>query len=771
MEYFEKGKRKRPLRTFEGLDEKLADAALERRPRSLSSAAPDEEQRAHESRSDEPVPNREIPEWSALIKLPPHGSVNGKLFWRAADGSVYVDSDGSHPYRVAHGGKYVSMNPETKLSETLFWNDAEDAFTDDDPTPEIRDATREARATARARGATAAEQADEATQLDRRRAHTRERVERLKVSDEKRSSLLAEIAAADSMSLRRISRRVSRVEQRQTKDLANAAEIEEYMAGQQATLDQKKAAALSGAPKGQPAEQVPDAAKADGGFSKGASDSQRQQEVEDLIQRLAQKNAGGKPTDTPRAESAAERAARLEKFARELLKTSRRADFSIAEIHADNWRGGPDQGKPNMYRHPGMPGYLFTQEQVDWVEKRERGEEKPQDRPRASETFTERKKRRAEKLPSWSLEKQHRGLAPKTFEVLIHDPHDGKYFPMLLRSLSPELAESLERKAAVHEAPSPEEYAFSNYARYEYTRRKGAIESLQSSMNVDTLEFVAQDDPALQGLLGMRGPERTLDILRVQALHLGMNNFEDFERMQADWDRLEGLRRGRKYLSLEKKLHSFLDKRGIDMHEYDELYGVTATRAERTKTIDDVQKQFRGEMGLVGRAFDAITFHQMSRYDARRTVKRASRINKKLRAEPVAAVGEQRKSLQTALRYTLIDNPYVSTQIYQEAIQRTNLMPAGEEGARSIAEVQQTQTRTTADWERTLTQHTQTYKKGGRSWKDLTSNERIDSLAPLKERYNDERRHGGGTFFSGILRAIMDAFFARKERELVGQPA
>lgn len=749
------------------------------------------------------------PLWSTLRRrnVQGDGDLKGRKYWSVGDGSIFIDSGKSEPLHLAPG-QFISLrNKETGVFERYEWDGArfgepeqilkpmttderkkrdkdlyeaysprglEDARNEIGRLLRMRKVPREARAQFE-RGIQAMrtrkdgqdlrallkelplKTIDNSPYAEGSLEHAQEnlsnRLKALRIDADRFVEFGKRIVAAKTpQQIRRLAREIAALERPR-----------EHAAAAIAPQEPDTAAAQEEAIPHVPRE----SATADGGFAQGAADPHRLKELHDMLAQLAKRNADKKPVESPEA-----RAARLDREARELLKEARRGDFAIAEITADNWRGGPEQGAPNMYRHPGMPGYLFTQAQVDWVARREAGSKAaPAKRPRATEILPEKKKRAPAQRQAWSLEKAHRGLQPKTFEALIHDPHHGMYFPMLLRALSPDLAASLERKGAMREAPTAEEYAFAEYARHEYTRRKEDIESLQRAMNIETLEFVAQSDPAIQGLLGMRGAERTLDILRVQVLHLGMNSLEDFERMRDHWFRLEALRHGRQYRSLEKKLTTFLHKRGIDAHEYEETYGATDTKSERKQTIDRVQEQYRADMGIIGRAFDAITFRHMSRYDARRTVKRAAKINKKLGSDPAIAVHGHLSALKTALHHTLIENPYVSTQIYQEAIQRTNLRSAGEEGPRSHAEMQAVQTRSTAEWDRALLAHVGSYKKEGRGWSDLSPSERSESLAPLRERYADERRHSGGSIFAGMLRAILDAFFARKERELITQAA
>lgn len=81
---------------------------------------------------DQSSASYERPEWANLIRNTPHGKVNGKNFWLAADGAVYVDLGGSVPRRVEHGG-VLTFKKRSGVQERLYWDTNEDAFTDARP--------------------------------------------------------------------------------------------------------------------------------------------------------------------------------------------------------------------------------------------------------------------------------------------------------------------------------------------------------------------------------------------------------------------------------------------------------------------------------------------------------------------------------------------------------------------------------------------------------------------------------------------------------------
>lgn len=509
--------------------------------------------------------------------------------------------------------------------------------------------------------------------------------------------------------------------------------------------------------------------------------------------------------EAPRAPEAASRphmdhdieASRLA-FREQLLRT---LDPNGYQMHQNAEYTGREGELERYYTFAGLPRDMrFTQEEIEWVRGGFQGEpplrreapapepepaRAPEDAVRRSpvrrlvhETVVRASERDGD---AWNVRiEAFKGLTPKTVEQLIQDPRDNVGFSRLVESLDPRGID-IKRKTLAGERLTTEETRYLNFARYEFTRRMQQVEYVYSKLNVQDLDLLAQRDPDLEALMGLRGPQRTLEVFKREIYALAMLNRPKFDELVGAYTKLSALREGETYRQWEQGIRRLCADRGVPLEAYEQSYRV-ATPAERAETERTIREEVRGTMGPFRRLIDNldVVTNASSKSIARRKVSLAQGYNTMQRM-PGGDIDQIDRSLDTLtgmLRLTVVDNPHVSFAVQQEAVQGRNVPLSTESGPTTFRGAQEGITPSTQEIERTLSEHVRTYRTnyadrpGGdvRSWDFMSPAERRDSLSGIESQYAQRVFTTGSGWFASALRAMWESLFRRKMDELINKP-
>lgn len=744
------------------------------------------------------------------MRKPASGEVLGKRYWRADDGSVYIDSrtrkyHGNVPHRIGHGGKHVIFD-KGGISKTVYWDSAANAFTENDPTPKIREHQREAKEQAKTR---APSQAEKDTALDRAKEkagktesapyvenntdYSEEEFEAAKANLEKR--LKAAPVNADAF-VDLAQRLVTASTPADVRSLSSAIAQWETRKKEKTSRASKKDVAPEKKPETESGPRI-----------------QNEAEFDDLIKKLASIHM--RPNRSPEPTRAAPRMRLNQEY---LANLARRSDFYIVEHNsaATTGRGEPT---PNLYASRAMPGSLFTQEQVDAVARRERDaapspEPQPTPEPGRDEALDKRRDEYARdregahgnneaghgnppppetpgrvardphgadggegvehERPTWDTKiAAFRGLKPKTLDKLLLDPEDSLFFSMLVESLDADgMGLEIKRKLQAQERLTAEEKRLVNYARYEYARRSKEAQYIQGRLNEQDLQIAANRDQDLEAEIGLRGSERTLAVMKRQVMYQAMQNRESHERLFNTYANLDALRSTKRYRAWEHGVERLCKKTGTEMRDYDHVFKV-GSKAERVASRRHLQEEMRSHMGAFRRAWDRVSGGSFRRSD--RMVRQADALQQWLSAEGSVPqrVSDELHALTSVLRYTLVDNPEIDLMLQQEAVRNQLLAPAAENGPHTYAEAKKAEAPTAEKIRADLTAYTEKYRHAdGRDWDHLNPEERTEALTPHRRAVLAREQtagHGQGWFARAML-GFGRWLFDSHERTLINKP-
>jgi hypothetical protein len=800
---------------------------------------------AMQRRMSEEVQQSEVPaspddapaEWKSLIENNPEGdgTIREQKYWRAGDGAVYIEKRRGTPMRVAHGG-LVDFQGRSGERTSLYWNNENGSFGETDPlSAEIR----AQQANDRQRAQDEAD-AHERTTGERRRA----RQQVAAVSEQSAGDASGENIAGGvgpelldrdtdkapdtqeqlpAKTARKRKKRRSRegphtvtrgdalfVKDGNTVRTANAEEIAAHgeLLRARENLDSiLKAPKKRGVERveASPVEPMRDTFKDDMYEATGLTHEELKRRLEARYKNtiepaealLAQLAARHKKVDSKK-ESANETSA--EQYLRD---AARRDDFYIIEHNtaATTGRGEPSQ---NVYASRAMPGQAFTQEQVDAVERREKGRERGFVKPSAeSETsdaldpdkfrplplswlhmhpdapgrrFTSeeiaaihRGGESVPKEPDWAIRgrDEFEGLKPKTLREILASEEDQLYFGTLIESLYPGGAE-LKRKMFENEGLTAEERRIQNFARYEYARRMHQVEFIQSSIVASDIEHAARRDEDFDAVVGLNGSERTAEIFKRQIRHLGMKNRGMLDRLQLTYEELAHLRSTITYRAWDQAVQQLCAKAGTNLADYERVFK-TGSKEERMATRRELQGEIREKYGRFRRVVDSVTGASFRKAD--RMVRKAGMLEELAGAGAVGKVDHALHDLTGMLRYTLVENPEVVRMLEQEAERNEDLSPAMENGPRTFKAAGESHLQNEKALDEKLDAHVRNFKmKDGRSWDRMNADERRESLAPLRSEIAHDEINTGKGWFSRALLSIYRVLFARKEEELINRP-
>lgn len=384
--------------------------------------------------------------------------------------------------------------------------------------------------------------------------------------------------------------------------------------------------------------------------------------------------------------------------------------------------------------------------------------------------------------------REFRGLAPKSISELLADPRDDLAYSRLIESLDPRGME-IKRKHLAGEPLTAEERRIMNYTRYEHARRMKQIDSIFRTVKTADLELAARRDEDFAATMAFRGPQRTLDVFKAQMLDLAMKDKDMLDRLEAATDRISSLRTTRRYKHWDEKVRGLASQAGVGMQNYDATFagldqrgffmpGVTARPgyAERQASQQDIAERLRREHGRFRAIVDKTL--GISEHKARTMMRKAVRLDMKTQKSlfsptswAVGQIDEDLGVLTGFLRHTITDNPEVIHMVEQEAIRNQNLSTDAERGPATFAAAQEQRALETRQANEAIDRHVSAFRTAdGRDWDHSSVDERIDSLAPLRDTQARAQERKGENWFSRAIMSIVRAAFGVKEREVINRP-
>ena len=223
----------------------------------------------------------------------------------------------------------------------------------------------------------------------------------------------------------------------------------------------------------------------------------------------------------------------------ELLQNIDPEGFQIAEVHADNWRGGPGQGQQNIYTHPAYPGARFTQDEIDRAGRgaprptreapRENTPQQPLVPPQALPTgvmpdFIWRRLSGGQVMRQNPLTFQQ-GL---TMDVVLPDKKQQELFGELVRAHGPqELYLRYMASAERPEAMQASDYAELQTLLDEFGHRMQLLEEVRNNLTAEDVTYILLHNPAFAAIRVNLRPERALEVMKTSLSYMfmrGSNN-------------------------------------------------------------------------------------------------------------------------------------------------------------------------------------------------------------------------------------------------------
>jgi hypothetical protein len=452
------------------------------------------------------------------------------------------------------------------------------------------------------------------------------------------------------------------------------------------------------------------------------------------------------------------------KFRRSVLETTDPASFERM-----------DDGR---YRHPGLPGYTFTEAELNWAASDRSGEPLPGDGGEPTPERIVRPPRGAEapqgaRAPmEWVVRDNEafRGLKAKRVDEILANPRDEMGFSRLVEALH---ANGLDIK---RRSPSgdltKEEMQFLEYARHEYARRSKQLDFINSKISLRDLEVVARRDPDFAALMGARDPARVLEIFKNEMFVQGMGNKEKLDSLYHTYERLTDLREGEIYKRWEAEIHALCQERGITIDDFRRTY--LGTNEQRAETERAIQGEYRKDMSPLRGYFDFDFLPNSSKKMAALRMATAQALDAQTRLDggTLQKVDANLDALTRMLRMTLIDDPRVYKVIQQEAFQGRKITQSREDGPRTWREASERIEPTTTEIQNRLDSLVRNHRTGdGRSWDYMTKRERESALAPIDRDYSLRVYESGSSWFASAFRVIWEMFWKKKRDEIINKRA
>lgn len=749
------------------------------RAHSLSAAASDEGPTDYGSTPSQGAPEsapREVPEWSKLVRGKASGAVNGKKYFIAPDGGVYVDRSESIPIRFGHGGKHVFTSKESGLSETRYWNAEKAEFTEEDPTPEIRRKPKENQERKKSSDY-------DAGGLRHSQDDLRQRVEAKDMSDELRAEFERGIQTMKTRADRR------------------------------ALMELLKALPVRGAPLQDQAIEKKGTPEKIAGARSGLRDSYREdafdtqghdhEELEELKARLARRN-GRKydpKIDVPKLVTPEDDRTRVRKG---LLAQLDPAGFTIAELHSDNYTGGPEQGTENKYSHPEAPGHMFTESEV---EARRRQPEAPPVPPAGGGDGSEGggpgggggdrgdgngqgaggdgpgeptagqviEVTEVIQTPNWSTQRpEFKGVKAKSLHELLHGTtHDQHHFAILVESIYPG-ADAVMRKSLTGERLTTEEGRMLEYARHEYARRMGQVDFVRTYLKPSDLEIAARRDPEFARVLGLNGSKRTAEVFKREIAEISMQRTDLLNRLYNACTSLKHHRESKHYKAWDKDVHALAREAGTDAASFDLAFDMRTAetrRASRAALRDRYHKARGPFMRIVDRLVP------LSDIRAGRMMRKAAKLNSKVvrsylspQSRDVSAVNNELGVLTEMLRFTVSDKLDVVEMLEREGLQNIRASQLSESGPTTVGAAMTEGERAPQSVDDEIGTHVRNFRTADRrDWDHATRTERRASMNGLQEAVARRQNAGGQGWFARACAALFRALFNTKAEEAINR--
>jgi hypothetical protein len=512
-------------------------------------------------------------------------------------------------------------------------------------------------------------------------------------------------------------------------------------------------------------------------------------EHEELLERLDRRN-GRRYDPKIDAPKQAPREEEHKRMRQGLIDQLDPAGFTIAELHSDNYTGGPNQGTENTYSHPEAPGFVFTQTEVD-------AKRQPREAPAAPPTggdggagggSAEGDSGREEPtagqvievtevvpLPDWSTRRpEFMGLVPKPLHDLLHGTaYDQHHFAMLVGSFYPQ-ADAVMKKSITGERLPADEGRMLEYARHEYARRTSRLDFVRTYLKPSDLEIAARRDPEFARVLGLNGSKRTAEVFKREIAEISMQRTELLDRLYNACTNLKHHRASKRYKEWEKDVHDLSREAGTDAASFDKAFDMR-TAESRRESRDALTKRYHQARGPFMRIVDKLV--PLSHMRAGRMMRKAAAVNSKIvrsyfspQSRDVSAVNNELAELTEMLRFTVSAKPDVVEMLEREALQNISTARAIEGGPTTVGAARTESRRAPRSVDNEISAHIRNFQTpDSRGWDHATRSERQQSMDGLRADIRRRQNAGGQGWFARALSAIFRSIFNSKAEEAINR--